>query len=100
LTAPLQSNLLNLSSWKKHSHPVFTASAENRVYAPGHNSFFRSPDGTEDWILYHANDNPGEGCGSLRSPRAQPFTWTSDGLPDFGHPISTSVKLAEPSNSQ
>jgi GH43 family beta-xylosidase len=38
---------------------VFQTSEENGVYAPGHNSFFTSPDGKEDWILYHANTKPG-----------------------------------------
>jgi GH43 family beta-xylosidase len=99
LTASLHSNLLDPSSWKKHSLPVFTASPENKVFSPGHNSFFKSPDGTQDWILYHANDNPGEGCGRHRSPRAQRFTWTSDGLPDFGQPVSTGMELQEPSGT-
>jgi len=66
------------------------------VYAPGHNSFFKSPDGKQDWILYHANNEPGQGCGRFRSPRTQPFTWTKEGLPNFGVPVSTKVKLAIP----
>ncbi|RYD79099.1 MAG: glycosyl hydrolase family 43, partial [Sphingobacteriales bacterium] len=60
LSANLNSQLLNPDSWLKHNKPVFQTSAENGVYAPGHNSFFKSPDGTEDWILYHANDKPGQ----------------------------------------
>ena len=53
-------NLLDSAAWVKHPEPVFKASIENGVYAPGHNSFFKSPDGTEDWILYHANSQPGK----------------------------------------
>ena len=75
LTASANSNLRRAASWKKSSQPVFKQSPENSVYAPGHNSFFKSPDGTEDWILYHANSQPGQGCGRERSPRAQKFTW-------------------------
>ena len=26
------------------------------VFGPGHNSFVKSPDGREDWIVYHAID--------------------------------------------
>ena len=93
------SDLMNPSSWKKYPHPVFTQSKENSVFAPGHNSFFKSPDGKEDWILYHANDKAGEGCGRYRSPRAQPFTWTKDGLPNFGVPISTKTPIIIPSET-
>jgi GH43 family beta-xylosidase len=97
LSASLNSNLMDPSSWKKSPQPVFKKSVENKVYAPGHNSFFKSPDGKEDWILYHANSQPGQGCGGFRSPRAQKFGWTKDGLPDFGIPVSENVGLPVPS---
>lgn len=87
----------NPDAWVKHQYPVFTKNVENKVYAPGHNSFFRSPDGMEDWLLYHANDNPGDGCGGLRSTRVQKFTWTAEGFPVFGVPASTTQNLAVPS---
>ncbi|WP_243745698.1 family 43 glycosylhydrolase [Segetibacter sp. 3557_3] len=93
-------NLLDSSKWTKHPEPVFKRAEANSVYAPGHNSFFKSPDGTEDWILYHANSAPGQGCGRFRSPRAQRFTWNSDGTPNFGEPVKTSVPLAIPSENK
>lgn len=97
LSADIKGNLLNPISWTKFDKPVFQRSVENGVYAPGHNSFFKSPDGTEDWILYHANDKPGQGCGGFRSPRAQKFTWNADGTPNFGIPVKTSTELEIPS---
>jgi len=93
LTASAKSNLLNPASWQKSPEPVFKQSPENNVYAPGHNSFFKSADGKEDWILYHANSKPEQGCGSKRSPRAQKFTWKKDGTPDFGKPVPTGLSL-------
>jgi GH43 family beta-xylosidase len=90
-------NVLDSSNWVKSSQPVFKQSPENGVYAPGHNSFFTSPDGKENWILYHANDQPGQGCGRKRSPRAQKFTWNKDGSPNFGEPVKAGVSLAVPS---
>ena len=92
-----KANLLDSSNWKKSPEPVFKASKENGVYAPGHNSFFKSPDGKEDWILYHANSLPGLGCGRHRSPRAQKFTWNKDGTPYFGEPIKENISLPIPS---
>ncbi|MGZ5287388.1 MAG: family 43 glycosylhydrolase, partial [Flavisolibacter sp.] len=99
LTTSAGSNLLDSASWKKHPQPVFQRSVENGVYAPGHNSFFTSPDGKENWILYHANSKPGQGCGRHRSPRAQKFTWNSDGTPNFGTPVKTGTKIKIPSPS-
>lgn len=90
-------NLLDSSAWKKKAEPVFAGSPENGVYAPGHNSFFKSPDGKEDWILYHANSKPGQGCGGHRSPRAQRFYWNKDGTPDFGIPVKPGASLPLPS---
>jgi GH43 family beta-xylosidase len=91
------SNLLDPASWKKNDKPVFWQSPEASVYGPGHNSFFRSPDGKEDWILYHANQAPGEGCENHRSPRVQRFTWRADGSPDFGRPVSVDTPMPRPS---
>jgi GH43 family beta-xylosidase len=91
------SNLLDPASWKKSEKPVFWQAPEASVYGPGHNSFFRSPDGKEDWILYHANQAPGEGCENHRSPRVQRFTWRADGSPDFGRPVSVDTPMSRPS---
>ncbi len=55
---------LNAPSWEKYPEPVFQRSDENGVYGPGHNGFFTSPDGSESWIVYHANDSVGDGCAS------------------------------------
>lgn len=99
LTANIDANLLDASSWKKTDHPVFKQSPANHVYATGHNSFFKSPDGTEDYILYHANSERGQGCGKYRSPRAQKFTWNADGSPNFGVPIEAGVHLNVPSGT-
>lgn len=96
LSASNQSNLLDAKSWRKSPEPVFKQNKENSVYAPGHNSFFKSPDGKEDWILYHANPAPGCGCGGKRSPRMQKFSWKADGTPDFGFPVKAGVSLPIP----
>jgi GH43 family beta-xylosidase len=99
LTAPVDSDLLQPGSWTKSPRPVFQQDPAG-VYAPGHNSFFKSPDGTQDWLLYHANDAPGQGCGRLRSPRAQPFTWNTDDTPNFGKPIAPGVPIIRPSGEK
>jgi GH43 family beta-xylosidase len=97
LTANQQADLLDPASWKKSATPVLQRSDRNHAYGPGHNGFFRSPDGKEDWIIYHANEAASDGCGEKRSPRAQPFRWNGDGTPDFGIPVSVETPLALPS---
>jgi len=99
LTFTGKKNLLDSAAWTKSPMPVFQQSKDSGVYAPGHNSFFTSPDGTENWILYHANSAPGQGCGRERSPRAQPFGWKGDGTPDFGTPVKAGTRIAIPSNT-
>lgn len=91
-------DLLDAASWKKSPQPVFQQSPAARAYGTGHNSFFKSPDGREDWILYHANAKPNQGCGRFRQPRAQRFTWKADGTPDFGTPVAAGVPLRKPSH--
>jgi GH43 family beta-xylosidase len=92
-------DLLSLASWTKFDHAFFKQDREHHVFGPGHNGFFRSPDGTEDWIIYHANSASGQGCGEHRSPRIQKFIWNADGTPDFGKPVATDTELAKPSGS-
>lgn len=97
LTFTGKDNLLDPAAWLKNPLPVFRQKPESGVYAPGHNSFFVSPDGNENWILYHANSAPGQGCGRFRSPRAQMFTWKKDGSPDFGEPVKQDTPIPVPS---
>jgi GH43 family beta-xylosidase len=88
---------LNASSWTKLPAPVFSKKPENNAYGPGHNSFFKSADGQEDWIIYHANTNSGDGCSDKRNIRIQKFDWASDGTPRFGEPVKTGSVINVPS---
>jgi GH43 family beta-xylosidase len=96
LQAAPNADLLDPASWHKATQPVFKKSPRNGVFAPGHNGFFTSPDGRENWIVYHANAAPGQGCGRTRAPRIQMFGWTRDGLPDFGEPVAAGALIAPP----
>lgn len=88
---------LNPEDWVKNPEPVFSKHVQNGAFGPGHNSFFKSPDGTEDWIIYHANPLSGQGCGGNRSTRIQKFSWTEQGEPDFGEPVKINSPLPKPS---
>jgi GH43 family beta-xylosidase len=88
---------MNAADWTKSNQPVFTKNTSGGAFGPGHNGFFSSRDGTESWIIYHANPAPGDGCGNLRSPRMQKFTWNSDGTPNFGIPAPINTYMKVPS---
>lgn len=88
------------AAWEKHPEPVFERADDRGVFGPGHATFFKSPDGTEDWMAYHANDQLTDGCDMGRSPRIQPFTWNGDGTPDFGRPVAPGTPLAPPSGEK
>lgn len=102
LTARADADLLNPQSWAKADKPIFRQSPENGVYGTGHNSFFKSPDGTEDYILYHARDTKTDppGMGDTRSPRAQKIDWDEEGYPIMGIPYPTSKPLPKPSGTK
>jgi GH43 family beta-xylosidase len=85
---------LSADSWVKSPEPVFQGTDE--VFSPGHNTFFKSPDGTEDWLIYHATDSSAGACDMNRSPRIQKFTWNSDGTPNFGSPAPIDADLIVP----
>ena len=96
LTASGEADLLQAGSWEKSPQPVFKKSVKNGVFAPGHNGFTKSPDETEDWIVYHAV--PESGAGShRRSTRIQKFGWKADGTPDFGIPLPVASPIPVPS---
>lgn len=97
LTYSGKGDILDGASWIKDPDPVFRGKPGSGTVSPGHNCFFRSPDGKENWILYHANPSTGLGCGRFRSPRAQKFTFRKDGSPDFGEPVSLDIPIAVPS---
>jgi len=83
---------LDPASWIK-SGPVFTGTDE--VHGVGHASFTTSPDGTEDWIVYHAKTS--ETPGWERVVRLQPFGWSAEGSPVFGTPVPDGRPIPVPS---
>jgi len=96
LEASVSADPLDSKSWTKINHPFLSTDPNSDAFGPGHNGFFKSPNGQQDWIIYHANPAPGEGCGNLRSPRIQRFTWNELGRPHFGKPVPLGQPLEKP----
>lgn len=91
------SDLLNADAWSKSPVPVFSrySGPEGNTYTPGHNGFFKSPDGTEDWMVFHGKEII-DYSWERRLARVQKFTWNPNGLPNFGFPIPAMVPLNVP----
>ena len=85
-------NLLDPANWKK-SGPVFQGNSH--VFGVGHCSFVKSPDNTEDWIIYHSKKSTTSGWD--RDVRMQPFKWNADGTPNFGEAIPAGKTIDLPS---
>jgi GH43 family beta-xylosidase len=69
------------ASWTKKRNPVLASSED--VISPGHASFVRSPEGTQNLIVHHAAKEPGSGWD--RNIHIRTFTWDGEGNPDFGY---------------
>lgn len=83
---------MNPESWTKQG-PVFQGTDE--VHGTGHASFTISPDGSENWIIYHTKVNPEPGWN--RVVHMQPFSWKANGAPDFGAPVPAGTEIPKPS---
>lgn len=88
------------ASWTKSATEVFyrcdDTANQDGVNGVGHCSFTKSPDGTEDWIVYHVKNRNDNSWSSGRSTFIQKFTWKTDGTPDFGTPVGWGEPVALP----
>jgi GH43 family beta-xylosidase len=83
------------ANWTKSNGPVFKGTGS--VYGVGHASFTTSPDGTQDWIVYHSKVDPSPGWN--RDIRTQQFSWNADGSPNFGTPVAAGQSITLPSGA-
>lgn len=96
LTLKTGGDPMKKEDWTKGNAPVFSKNPSANAYGPGHNAFFKSPDGKEDWIMYHANNNSGDGCAEKRNVRILKFSWNASGVPQFGVPQKTGTAMVNP----
>lgn len=88
------------SNWKKSSNHIFYRNdntTSKGVNGVGHCSFTKSPDETEDWIVYHTKNSREGGWESGRSTFIQKITWNDNGTPNLGTPVGWGEVLALPS---
>lgn len=84
---------LNPRAWRKHAEPILQQAG--RTWGPGHNCFVKSPDGSEDWIVFHAKIEMRPNW--KRAIHLERFSWSADGTPVFTPPADPGVALLRPS---
>ena len=95
LRIPASADPLVAKNWQQVQGAVFARSDTNGVWGPGSNDFFKSPDGSEDWLIYHGKNTTELTYGG-RTTRAKKISWKADGSPDFGVPPNASDTLKLP----
>jgi GH43 family beta-xylosidase len=85
-------DVLNPDAWVKHG-PVFRRTEQ--VWNVGHCSFAKSLCQSEDWLIYRSKSNRLPDW-EHRDVQAAPFTWTSDGFPEFDLPLPPARKSPLP----
>ena len=96
LWAPTDQDPMDPKSWVQIEKPILKRADVNGVYGPGHHSFFKSPDGKEDWIAYHGKTTL-EYTYKGRTTRAQKLEWNADGFPVPVMPVSLDTEIKLPS---
>jgi GH43 family beta-xylosidase len=87
LTASTSSDLTQQSSWTKSSGCVISRNNAASVYGPGSALWFKSLDGTQDWIVYHVKTSTNNQYnGDDRKLELMHITWDSGGNPIFASP--------------
>ncbi|KAG8166710.1 hypothetical protein KVR01_002399 [Diaporthe batatas] len=75
---------MQYQSWRKHRDGcVFSQNTQASVFGTGHASFTTSPDGSENYIVYHAMTTPEPPADIYRTVRTQRFVWDDNGKPKF-----------------
>jgi GH43 family beta-xylosidase len=95
LEADVGADLLNPASWRQVPEPLLRRCDAHAVYGPGHHGVFKSPDGREDWIVYHGKSTP-LFTYRYRTARAQRLSWYAGGRPYVGEPTALDQPLVVP----
>ena len=98
LTADVGSDLSVQSSWTKSSGCVIASNSSAGVYGPGSALWFKSTDGTQDWVVFHVKTTTTDNRnGDDRRLEAMQVTWDTSGNPVFPSPYAVDTYQALPS---
>lgn len=100
----ISSDPTKTENWIKSPSSVFyrcdNSTTVDGVNGVGHCCFTKSPDDTEDWIVYHVKNRSDDTYGSGRSTFIQRFKWNEDGTPNLGNPVGWKQLVVVPSGEK
>lgn len=96
LSASKDADLLDPLSWAKAPEPAFKEDREAEIYGPSVPYFIPSPDYQNWFLVYAAMDS--EQINAPRKPYIQKISFSPEGHPELGAPISRSVRLPKVSS--
>ena len=98
LTASTSADLTVQGNWTKSSGCVIARNNTASVYGPGSAIWFKSPDGTQDWVVYHVKTSTTNNMnGDDRKLEAMQVTWDGSGNPVFPAPSAVDTFHTLPS---
>ncbi|MCR5343097.1 MAG: family 43 glycosylhydrolase [Butyrivibrio sp.] len=98
LTLKKGADPMKADSWIKATKPVFEKN-DSTTFSTGHASFVKSPDGKEDYLVFHATRFAGDGWNG-RGVRAQRVYWNEDGTPYMGVAAEYTDRIKVPSGTK
>lgn len=93
MTAATDADLCDINAWNKKEEPILQS--DNRIWGPGHNGFAVSPDGTQEYLIYHSAR--WDGAGWNRSVRYQPMSFDENGELLSMTPLAENEQFSIPS---
>ena len=98
LTLKKGADPMKAESWRKASKPIFQKN-DSTTFSTGHACFVKSPDGKEDYLVYHATVFAGGGWNG-RGVRIQRSYWREDGTPFLGTAAEYTDQIKTPSGTR
>ena len=98
LTLKKGADPMKADSWMKATKPIFQKN-DSTTFSTGHACFVKSPDGKEDYLVYHATVFAGGGWNG-RGVRVQRAYWLEDGTPFLGTAAEYNDLVKTPSGTK
>ena len=92
-------NVVSADSWEKFPEPIVKKS--DRVFGPGHATFFYSPDKTELWICHHCVEKSNPSVEPIKRPcHCQRVYFDETGFPHVGELVPDNIPYSVPSKEE
>ncbi|MEN0064655.1 MAG: family 43 glycosylhydrolase [Myxococcota bacterium] len=99
LVQDVSASVTEATAWSRTVGPWAEAEPVESAWGLGQPSFVASPDGTEDWLVYHAATASFLGCGDDRALHVNRVVWTPSG-PVLDGPTGATTPVVVPGGTE